>query len=48
MAAELMTFDTAENALSFDRTKSPYFKDINGTWDFILFDHPDEDYSNRE
>ncbi|MBR7128502.1 MAG: DUF4981 domain-containing protein [Lentisphaeria bacterium] len=48
MAAELMTFDTAENALSFDRTKSPYFKDINGTWDFILLDHPDDDYSNRE
>ncbi|MBQ9788270.1 MAG: DUF4981 domain-containing protein [Lentisphaeria bacterium] len=48
MAAELMTFDTAENALSFDRTKSPYFKGINGTWDFILLDHPDDDYSNRE
>ena len=47
MAAELMTFDTVANALTFDYNKSPYFMNINGTWDFILLDHPAEDYSDK-
>ena len=47
MTAELMTFDSAENALTFDYSKSPYYMDINGTWDFILLDNPTEDYSDK-
>jgi beta-galactosidase len=39
--ATLVPFETARQALSYDRNKSPWFKLLNGTWQFKLVRNPE-------
>lgn len=38
--ATFYPFNSIQNALNGDRTKSPYYKSLNGLWKFKLFDSP--------
>ena len=40
--ATLYPFQNIEDALSMDRTKSPWFQSLNGNWKFKLFSKPEE------
>ncbi len=39
--ATMFPFGSVENALKNDRDSSPYFKSLNGTWNFIYSENPD-------
>lgn len=40
--SHMMAYPSAEAALADDRTASPYFKSLNGTWKFSLADTPEQ------
>lgn len=44
----LIPFATTEQALARDRTKSPWFKSLNGTWRFLRVKHPNAAPENWE
>lgn len=47
MVNTLLPFDSAKNAKSFSMAKSEYYLDINGIWDFILLNNPNESFDNK-
>jgi beta-galactosidase len=40
--AKIIPYSTKESALALDQAKSPYYLSLDGTWKFILVEHPRE------